>query len=367
MKHKLSFIVLYLWSLLMTSVIFAQTQTFVPTKIAQTIIQDAMTGQCTNHNRHAFYQWSSARFYSTLSAFDITTTLRIFNTQTGQNNLFYEKGAPDSTKIFIYNPYGALSTGLESNWPDSFLSDFGYMSNIKPGWVNSVYVGYQNNPTYMIGDPTKRNQTVWQIVHNIRRRTPSSVRAWWTTYTYIPFNSWTQHTINLSLFRSDKTWFNRTDLGEYRCHSIYIATCGDGIVDNTIKSGWNNTDGKQWIKTIYWFVPWTISTFTGEVCDSTTIDWTSCVNGTTGCCNLTCSWYGDGAWINERCWDETLQPAGSFYNWDENNMSFEECDDGDEEWDTDGVTNGDNPELYFCSAQCLPTFTEAFVEVFINA
>jgi hypothetical protein len=47
-------------------------------------------------------------------------------------------------------------------------------------------------------------------------------------------------------------------------------------------------------------------------------------------------------------------------------MSFEECDDGDEEADTDGLINGNDPDLNFCSNICLKNFSEAFDEGFVN-
>lgn len=139
------------------------------------------------------------------------------------------------------------------------------------------------------------------------------------------------------------------------CINYNVQWCGDKKVSTHTGYLLNNT--------FYPVAIWVSTGFTQEVCDSTTTGWVACTNWTAWCCNATCSWYG---WANERCWDEKLQPAGSYYNWDENNMSFEECDDGDTEWDTDGVLNGDDPETHFCSSICLPTFTEAFVEVFIN-
>lgn len=139
------------------------------------------------------------------------------------------------------------------------------------------------------------------------------------------------------------------------CVNYTLQRCGDGKIA-THTGYWI---GKNFTPIASWISTW----FTTEFCDSTTTGGVACTNGTAGCCNATCTGYGSA---NERCGDEKLQPAGTYYNGDENNMSFEECDDGDQDGDTDGMINGDDPNFHFCSTICLPTFTEAFVEVFIN-
>lgn len=124
------------------------------------------------------------------------------------------------------------------------------------------------------------------------------------------------------------------------CKNYNMHRCGDGNTD-TYDSSWMNQ-------------------FTGEICDDGEL------NGTAGHCNLTC----DGMWWwAERCGDEIIQPAGTYYNWapqTPENMSFEECDRGDLTGDTDGDMNGDNPELNLCTSICLDPFVEAFTEEFIN-
>lgn len=124
------------------------------------------------------------------------------------------------------------------------------------------------------------------------------------------------------------------------CRNYELHRCGNNIIDTSDNSY--------------------VSQFTWEICD----EWT--LNGTPGHCNATCS--GIWGWT-ERCGDEIVQPEGVYYNWTPEtpeNMSFETCDDGDELWDTDGVINGDDPATAFCSTICLPTFSEAFTEEFVN-
>ena len=120
------------------------------------------------------------------------------------------------------------------------------------------------------------------------------------------------------------------------CRNYTIHRCGDGTLD-TNSNGYTNT-------------------FTWEVCDDWALNWTP------GHCPM---WCGAPA-TNERCGDEILQPAGSYYNGNTSTMSFEECDDGDLAWDTNGVINWNDPATSFCSAICLPNFTEAFTEEFVN-
>lgn len=124
------------------------------------------------------------------------------------------------------------------------------------------------------------------------------------------------------------------------CRNYELHRCGDGVLDTA-----NNSY---------------VSQFTGEVCDD------GILNGTAGHCNATCS----GTGWTERCGDNIVQTAGTYYNWSPQtpeNMSFEDCDDGDLTWDNgDGLLNGDNPQLNFCTTICLIPFVEAFVEVFVN-
>jgi hypothetical protein len=126
------------------------------------------------------------------------------------------------------------------------------------------------------------------------------------------------------------------------CRNYNLNRCGDGTI-NTYNSSWANQ-------------------FTGEVCDD------GPNNGLPWYCNATCS----GTWSNiGRCGDEIIQEPGTTpyidpVSLDPNGMSFEECDDGDEEGDTDGLLNGDDPAAHFCSSICLPTFAEEFTEEFVN-
>ena len=121
------------------------------------------------------------------------------------------------------------------------------------------------------------------------------------------------------------------------CRDYQLHRCGDGVIDTGDSSY--------------------VATFTWELCDDGPL------NGTAGHCALSC---GIAA-ATERCGDNVIQPAGSFYNGDTNNMSFEDCDDGDLTGDNgDGLVNGNDPQLNFCTDICLTPFVEAFTEEFVN-
>jgi len=159
------------------------------------------------------------------------------------------------------------------------------------------------------------------------------------------------------------TWMVGNLRRRARSNSFNNSTCSNYIIQ---RCGDKKISTHTWYKSNDSFYPvnsWVSTWFTPEICDSNTETGAACVNWTLWCCNSTCSWFG---WADEKCGDEIIQPAGDFYNGDPNNMSFEECDDWDTENDTDGMINGDDPSFHFCSSICLPTFTEAFVEVFIN-
>lgn len=122
------------------------------------------------------------------------------------------------------------------------------------------------------------------------------------------------------------------------CQNYIMHRCGDGKKDTRASGQW-----------------WT-EQFTWELCDDGPL------NGTAWYCVAGC---GNGG-SQERCGDERIQTAWTPYNWDVNNISFEECDDWDEQWDTDGLLNGDDAATSFCSTICLPTFAEEFTEEFVN-
>ncbi|MFA7298481.1 MAG: hypothetical protein WC010_02435 [Candidatus Absconditabacterales bacterium] len=121
------------------------------------------------------------------------------------------------------------------------------------------------------------------------------------------------------------------------CKNYELHRCGDGTID-TGDNGY-------------------VVLFTGELCDDGPL------NGTPGYCALGCGVLAQ----TERCGDNIVQPAGDPYNGDVNNISFEDCDDGDLTGDNgDGLLNGNDPELNFCTNICLTPFVEAFTEEFVN-
>ena len=97
----------------------------------------------------------------------------------------FNDGSAQATKVFVYNPFGALSPDTSVQSAHSYVSNFGFKSNIKPSGIERVYVAYQNNPTYMAGIAPERTTLAGQIVHNVWRRPPLNVSAGGLTYNYL--------------------------------------------------------------------------------------------------------------------------------------------------------------------------------------
>ncbi len=297
----------------------ATTQEFVPGQIPQTLLTNPRnTNQCQHYDasvgtllwwasRLAFYSGQSTYFVSTLKANATWNTLTIINSTNSQNGTFYANGAPDSSKVYVYNEYWAISSTL-SLIPDSFVPPFSLVSNVKPAWVDRVYVWYQQQPTRMIGIPNRRDEVVGQIVHNIRRRSPYRVgnsndpeyNLAYLEYSWaVPWGIPHAITLNLLFTDTSPTW-NRTDNNEYLCESIYVASCWDGITDNYLTGETTLTDWYKWILIDWNIVPWaklTWSVLPLEECDD------GALNGTPeSSCSVECKltgWCGDGTIQNE--------------------------------------------------------------------
>lgn len=317
---------------------------------------------------------------STSSFSNCSVKYLYLNQDNNQNNLPDYQFVPKAN--YIYNINSTQSYDLIQLMLDSNIQY--YMST-----GNMVYTQDSGGNIWVIDDMTFGLQS-WVFPYKTAIR---AVSAYKYINIEVPSLTWLQNPIvalKYNYILKKAIWYNWTTASSYRYRWVpSLGYFGEGLektyITNNTRRSWSSTfqhssctnynvqwcgDGKTTTQTWYtqnWsFHPVSsrVSTwFTAEVCDWVTETGAVCVNGTAGCCNTTCSGFGNA---NERCGDEILQPAGTFYNGDQNNMSFEECDDGDEDGDTDWMTNGDDPNFHFCSSICLPTFTEAFVEVFIN-
>ncbi len=122
------------------------------------------------------------------------------------------------------------------------------------------------------------------------------------------------------------------------CRNYELHRCGDGTIDEYDSSRAHE--------------------FEPELCDD------GPNNGQPWYCDINCGRWG---WIAERCWDKIIQEPWTYYA-STDIMSFEVCDDGDDPEDTnEWFTNGNDPAFHRCDLICGPTYSEAFVEVFIEA
>lgn len=215
---------------------------------------------------------------------------------------------PYISKIYVWNPYGSISSSPTAVEANQLIPNFMYISNVKPAGVSKVKFARQFAAMYINTWWLTRTDVSAQINAQISKQqissttpqTPSSYR-WFDENNVV--HLW-NYKINSAFNPSTKDTI---------CMNFYIATCGDWIIDNPEKTWPNNTDGKQGIQTSQWFIAWVNTWFVPEICDSNTETGAACVNGTQGCCNNTCSWFG--WWF---CGDGIVQEE-----------LFEQCDDGD--------------------------------------
>lgn len=348
-----------LWySVILMSLTFGFSRVFAYNPVDQHI-SDTLSQQCQENKNLAHYIGQSISYGILVK--DGESSDRYLNnhpTTAGVPIADTPENMPYISKIYLWNPYGVLSSSPTATEANQLIPNFMYISNVKPEGVSKVKFARQFAAMYTTTGWMTRTWVSAQINAQISKQQIGSKTAQ-TTSSYKWFDE--NNGVHLWNYKINSA-FNPSPKNTI-CMNFYVATCWDKVIDDPNKEWWNSTNGKQGIQTAQWFVVWTNTGFTAEKCDSNTETGAACVNGTLGCCNATCSWFG---WSKEKCGDETLQPAGTYYNGDTNDMSFEECDDGDTENDTDWMINGDDPSFHFCSSICLPTFTEAFVEVFIN-
>ncbi len=268
------------------------------------------------------------------------------NTYTA-GQILREANGVQYTKVKYYAPLPNMLYKMDSANQPALLDEYTFRRASRVFPYNTPLRGIATTPNKVVfeqpSDDNASNNTV-SFIYDYRykyavgfdgtsssayryNQVPSMNYMLNTGLTYITLLPW-------SAGNRKRLWSAETSTSS--CKNYEIHRCGNGVID-TPDNGY-------------------VSLFTGETCDDGPL------NGTAGHCPLGC-W---GAATQERCGDEVLQPAGTFYNGDPNTVSFEECDDGDLTGDTNGIINGDDPALNFCSSICLPTFTEAFVEVFIN-
>ncbi len=225
-------------------------------------------------------------------------------------------------------PYNTPIRGIATT-PNKVVFEQPADGNINKKTVWFIYnYGYK----YAIGRLNNTSNYRYNQVPDMNRMANSGI----TYITVLPWPNGNQKREWSSLYRI-------SDINKI-CRNYELHRCGDGIID-TYDSSY-------------------VEQFTWETCDD------GPNNGKPGYCPAGC---GNGWTAVPRCWDEILDPEWSS-PYDSNGdgvadpgaVSFEQCDDGDTLWDTDGILNNDNPSLAFCSTVCLSNFSEEFTEEFIN-
>lgn len=262
------------------------------------------------------------------------------------------RNTTSGTRVLFFRPYSNMIYKLNSLWYPSPLdgSTFWRGSFVFP--YQKAVRGIATNPNKIVLEQPHNNNTGQDTVgfvflYKLFLATRFDGNTLEPSYQYhaIPDTSYYLDSLAVltTLQPNTKRIFSPTVHTITGCMNIKIARCGDGKI-STYQTGRR------------------LLPFTGEVCDDGPL------NGTPWYCNATCS--GTGLDIG-RCGDEIIQepwttPYIDPISWASDGMSFEECDDGDEEWDTDGLLNGDDPAQNFCSSICLPTFAEEFTEEFVD-
>lgn len=178
--------------------------------------------------RKAYYLGQTRYLYSTLYNTN-NKFLRIFN-----------DGKKQSSKVYVYNPYGALSTTDKQAAPNSFIPDFGFKSNLLPKNVAKVYVAYQNQPTHIAGTAPYREQPAAEVVYEMWRRLPETITTYdpWEydpdafDYSYLEYDGKGGKAKTIRALTTYSNNMPRTNNDGFVGVEIYVARCGDGVVDN---------------------------------------------------------------------------------------------------------------------------------------
>lgn len=273
----------------------------------------------TNILNIALYSWQNANFYTTFQGKQSSNVIFIMNnppwaTTSGQLAALTNTGRINQTsKLFIYNPYGSMWSNAWPASPNTWIPSFLYTSSVKPDFdvlspsTPPVIIPWSNAAGSLprFYSLTGRAELQGQIVHNIWRWQPLT---WWTQsrsdtntlpywflqypdfndtdyvgYSSLLFTSWgsaydpafpywnSPSSYHYARYRNNgpvTTGQDITQDREFLCNNIYVASCGDWFVDDptgqyTALANWYN-----WIVTTdRWLVNWTFGTWFQEVCD----------------------------------------------------------------------------------------------------
>ena len=216
-KMKKQFIVAFVWGL------FSMWTTFAATMPMQTVSQ--IETQCNG--------WTFTKeFY-----LGKTTEQRFFDTFQGDAGKDYAFWF-SSSSINVYNPYSVLSFKNGG--------EFHFKSNLKPSEEFDVVVASQNYGAWtdIVNHGPNRNDIAAQFVFKVSRKVAIGKGNKDVNYQYMRSSDNTIHTVTKNLKFSPKVYTDN------ECLNIYVAWCGDGILDTKYgeqcdpkdpnKTGWGN-------------------------------------------------------------------------------------------------------------------------------
>lgn len=191
-------------TLAIVGVLFWMWTTFAATMPMQTVSQ--IETQCNG--------WTFTKeFY-----LGKTTEQRFFDTFQGDAGKDYAFWF-SSSSINVYNPYSVLS--FKNGW------DFHFKSNLKPSEEFDVVVASQNYGAWtdIVNHGPNRNDIAAQFVFKVSRKVAIGKGNKDVNYQYMRSSDNTIHTVTKNLKFSPKVYTDN------ECLNIYVAWCGDGILD----------------------------------------------------------------------------------------------------------------------------------------
>lgn len=217
---------------------------------------------------------------------------------------------PYISKMFVWNPYGSLWIAPNAYEANQKVPDFFYLSNVKPKDISKVKFARQFSAMYTTKPWLQRTGASAQIYVEISKQQIKSTKAVQSST-----NKWFDENNGVHPRNYQITSAYNPAPKDTVCMNFYVASCGDGVLDDPNKQGGNNIDGKQGIQTSQWFISWINTGFVAEKCDSTTETGAACINGTPGCCNATCSGFGWGWFCGDKIINDgqTIEGHGPTY------------------------------------------------------
>ena len=210
-------------TLAIVGVLFWMWTTFAATMPMQTVSQ--IETQCNG--------WTFTKeFY-----LGKTTEQRFFDTFQGDAGKDYAFWF-SSSSINVYNPYSVLSFKNGG--------EFHFKSNLKPSEEFDVVVASQNYGAWtdIVNHAPNRNDIAAQFVFKVSRKVAIGKGNKDVNYQYMRSSDNTIHTVTKNLKFSPKVYTDN------ECLNIYVAWCGDGILDTKYgeqcdpkdpnKTGWGN-------------------------------------------------------------------------------------------------------------------------------